>query len=175
MESWGWGSRMLSEAGSDMAISQVIIPQITIGGLSVASLATSNWGSHCSRRPNNFTDSQYQCKFLGFRRKRRSAYLQEKEVQHWALVLLLSLGLCPRRAAERGAFTGTLAWHPGPWAWWSLGAVDDESSAWFSHCSSNSICRNQGQTTPSHSFTRTCLKIESHRIELALDQTITNT
>lgn len=42
MESWGWGSRMLSEAGSDMAISQVIIPQITIGGLSVASLATSS-------------------------------------------------------------------------------------------------------------------------------------
>lgn len=26
-------------------------------------------------------------------------------------------------------FTGTLAWHPGPWTWWSLGAVGDEFSA----------------------------------------------
>lgn len=39
MESWGRGSRILSEAGSDVAISQVIIPRITLGGLSVASLA----------------------------------------------------------------------------------------------------------------------------------------
>lgn len=49
---------------------------------------------------------------------------------------ILSLRLCPRRAAEGGR---VLLWDTcvDSWILDSMGAVGDEASAWYSHCSSS--------------------------------------
>lgn len=132
-----------------------------LGAFSIASLPQLRQSlPQAERRPSHFTDTQGQCKLLGFRKKWRGTNLQEK-MQNWDFVPIYLQSCDPGELQKAVESEKTFVWHPGLWALWSLGAVDDEFSVQASHLSSNSICENQGQPPSLQGFTKATLGLSS--------------
>lgn len=130
---------------------QAIVLWITLCDLCMASLhwaGGKSWGRRCSRLKKANSFHRYQSvQAFGIQEKVvRCLASGRRTIGLGTLDPFYLQGYVLRELKKTVGFFGTAAWCPGFWALWLLGAVDIQSSAWFSHCNPRPICGIQSQS-----------------------------